>query len=600
MSHPTLSWYPRRMDYVRLGSTGLKVSRLCLGCMTYGSKKWRDWVLEEEESRPFFQRALEVGINFFDTADMYSDRRERRSRWARAQGHATARDRSSSPPKSSTRWATIPTSAAFRASTSTTPSTTACAASAPITSTSTRFTASTTTRPIEETLERWTTSCARARRSTSAALAMYAWQFAKMLAASDRAAGALRHHAESLQPGLPRRRARDDSAVPGRRHRHVPWSPLARGFLAGNRSAQASARRPAPRPMISRRKCTTSRPTSPWWTVSPKSRISAASPTAQVALAWVLQQPGVTAPIIGASKMQHLDEAVAALNLKLDPAELKALAEPYQPHRVLGHPNAADRQRNAIRDAIPRGRLVFRAGRSRDLGLYVLKFHGAGQGPLALAAEIIAGEIGRALGLKVPELVLMEVDAALGRNEPDFEIRELLRASTGLNMALDFLPGSVMFDPAAGDPAGEDLASSAVWFDAFVTKSTVPRATRIYCTGTSRSTSSTTAPRSTSTTIGKTRHAKPARHSPRSATTSCCRGRRDSAGRPRSARATQSRRARRNPRPGSRRVAPARTGTATPAAKRAAYVDYFMDRFDAAPNSWRRPACPHFTRLTNE
>jgi hypothetical protein len=104
-----------------------------------------------------------------------------------------------------------------------------------------------------------------------------------------------------------------------------------------------------------------------------------------------------------------------------------------------------------------------------DLGLYVLKFHGAGQGPLALAAEIIAGEIGRALGLKVPELVLMEVDAALGRNEPDYEIRELLHASVGLNMALDFLPGSVMFDPAAGDRAGEDLASAAVWFDAFVT-----------------------------------------------------------------------------------------------------------------------------------
>src|SRR3954452_9282163 len=61
------------MDYVRLGSTGLKVSRLCLGCMTYGAKKWRDWVLEEDESRPFFRRAVEAGINFFDTADMYSD-----------------------------------------------------------------------------------------------------------------------------------------------------------------------------------------------------------------------------------------------------------------------------------------------------------------------------------------------------------------------------------------------------------------------------------------------------------------------------------------------------------------------------------------------
>ena len=104
-----------------------------------------------------------------------------------------------------------------------------------------------------------------------------------------------------------------------------------------------------------------------------------------------------------------------------------------------------------------------------DLGLYVLKFRGAGQGPLALAAEIIAGELGRALGLPVPELVLMEVDAALGRNEPDYEIRELLNNSVGLNLALDFLPGSVMFDPAARARPAEDIASAIVWFDSFVT-----------------------------------------------------------------------------------------------------------------------------------
>lgn len=104
-----------------------------------------------------------------------------------------------------------------------------------------------------------------------------------------------------------------------------------------------------------------------------------------------------------------------------------------------------------------------------DLGLYVLKFRGAGQGPLALAAELIAGEIGRVLSLTVPELVFADVDEALGRNEPDEEIRDLLRASVGLNLALDYLPGSVMFDPAAGDTAGPDLASRAVWFDAFIT-----------------------------------------------------------------------------------------------------------------------------------
>jgi hypothetical protein len=102
-----------------------------------------------------------------------------------------------------------------------------------------------------------------------------------------------------------------------------------------------------------------------------------------------------------------------------------------------------------------------------DSGLYVVKFRGAGQGPLALVAELVAGEIGRILGLNVPELVFTHVDAALGRNEPDQEIRDLLRASTGLNLALDYLPGSTMFDPAAGDKADPRIASLAVWFDAF-------------------------------------------------------------------------------------------------------------------------------------
>jgi len=102
-----------------------------------------------------------------------------------------------------------------------------------------------------------------------------------------------------------------------------------------------------------------------------------------------------------------------------------------------------------------------------DLGLYVVKFRGAGQGPLALAAEIIAGEIGRALELPVPELVLIEIDPALGRNEPDAEIRDLLNRSAGINVAMDYLPGSVMFDPAARHTAPAQLASRTVWFDSF-------------------------------------------------------------------------------------------------------------------------------------
>jgi len=103
-----------------------------------------------------------------------------------------------------------------------------------------------------------------------------------------------------------------------------------------------------------------------------------------------------------------------------------------------------------------------------DSGLYVLKFRGAGQGPLALVAELLAGEIGHALGLPVPELVRVEVDPALGRNEADPEIRDLLRASVGINLGLDYLPGSATFDPAA-DRVEAALASRIVWFDAFVT-----------------------------------------------------------------------------------------------------------------------------------
>jgi hypothetical protein len=102
-----------------------------------------------------------------------------------------------------------------------------------------------------------------------------------------------------------------------------------------------------------------------------------------------------------------------------------------------------------------------------DFGLYVVKFRGAGQGLLALIAELIAGEVARALGLNVPEIVLIEIDPTLGRNEPDYEIRQLLKASSGLNLALDYLPGSVMFDPAARETASPTEASMTVWFDAF-------------------------------------------------------------------------------------------------------------------------------------
>jgi hypothetical protein len=103
-----------------------------------------------------------------------------------------------------------------------------------------------------------------------------------------------------------------------------------------------------------------------------------------------------------------------------------------------------------------------------DDGMYVLKFRGAGQGPKALIAELVAGEIARAAGLPVPEIVFVELDPVLARTEPDPEIQDLIRASAGLNLALDYLPGSVTFDPVAETP-GAELASSIVWLDAYVT-----------------------------------------------------------------------------------------------------------------------------------
>jgi hypothetical protein len=121
---------------------------------------------------------------------------------------------------------------------------------------------------------------------------------------------------------------------------------------------------------------------------------------------------------------------------------------------------------------------------------------------LALVAELVAGEIGRALGLKVPELVFAEVDAAFGRNDPDAEIRHLLNMSVGTNLALDYLPASMMFDVAAGDVASAEVASMAVWFDAFVQN--VDRTPRNANRGIGRCTSSTMARLCSSITTGRT------------------------------------------------------------------------------------------------
>ena len=326
------------MDYVRLGSTGLKVSRLCLGCMTYGSKKWREWVLEEEESRPFFRRALEAGINFFDTADMYSIGVSEEIT-GRALKEFAARDRVVIATKVFNPMGDDPNQRGLSRKHI------HHAIDDSLRRLGTdyvdlyqihRFDYDT---PIEETLRALDDVVRAGKALYIGASCMYAWQFAKMLARRRRERpGALRHHAEPLQPGLSRRRARDAAAVPRGRHRRHPVE-SAGPRLSGRQSA---ARRISAKPSRAKTDDYAQKmyyQPSDFAVVERVTEIARQRgvPNAQVALAWVLQQPGVTAPIIGASKMHHLDDAVAALDVKLDAAELKALAEPYQPHRVLGH-----------------------------------------------------------------------------------------------------------------------------------------------------------------------------------------------------------------------------------------------------------------------
>jgi len=325
------------MDYVRLGSTGLKVSRLCLGCMTYGSKKWRDWVLEEEESRPFFRRALEAGINFFDTADMYSDGVSEEIT-GRALKDLASRDRIVIATKVFNPMGDDPNQRGLSRKHI------HHAIDDSLRRLGTdyvdlyqihRFDYHT---PIEETLRALDDIVRAGKALYIGASSMYAYQFAKMLAASDQHGLArfvtMQNHYNLVY------REEEREMLPLCREEGIgviPWSPLARGFLAGNRNtqdfgettraktddyAQKMYYQPSDFAVVDR-----------VTTIAGRRGIS----NAQVALAWVLQQPGVTAPIVGASKMKHLDDALAALEVKLDPADLKALTEPYQPHLVLGH-----------------------------------------------------------------------------------------------------------------------------------------------------------------------------------------------------------------------------------------------------------------------
>jgi len=326
------------MEYVNLGKAGVKVSRICLGAMTYGSKKWREWVLEEEEGRPFIRRALELGINFFDTADMYSDGVSEEILGRALKDFGGSRDRVVIATKVFNPMGDDPNQRGLSRK-------------------HIRHAIDDSLRrlgtdyvdlyqihrldyatPMEETLEALDDVVKEGKALYLGASSMFAWQFAKMLYKADEM-GLTRFVSMQNHYNLVYREE-EREMIPLCREEGIgviPWSPLARGFLVGNRRkedfgetvrsktdpfAHGLYYQPADFAVVER--------------VSEIARARGV-PNAQVALAWILQQPGVTAPIVGASKMQHLEDAVAALSLKLDERELQALAEPYQPHRVLGH-----------------------------------------------------------------------------------------------------------------------------------------------------------------------------------------------------------------------------------------------------------------------
>jgi len=325
------------MDYVRLGNTGLKVSRLCLGCMTYGSSKWRSWVLDEADAMPFFQRAIEAGINFFDTADVYSQGESERvtgkalkeyakrhevviatkvngPMGADANNRGLSRKHILDGIDRSLQRLGVDYVDLYQIH---------------------RFDHET---PIEETLEALNDVVRAGKARYIGASSMYGWQFMKMLATS-RANGWSRFVSMQPQYNLVYREE-EREMLPLCREEGVgviPWSPLARGFLAGGRGApgEGNTARARDDDFASR-----------LYYREPDHKVVAAVTDVakargvsnmQVALAWVLKNPAITAPIIGTSKAHHLDDAVAALALKLDDDEVKALEGPYEPKRILDH-----------------------------------------------------------------------------------------------------------------------------------------------------------------------------------------------------------------------------------------------------------------------
>jgi 1-deoxyxylulose-5-phosphate synthase len=327
------------MEYVRLGTTGLKVSRLCLGCMSYGSRTWRDWVLDEAAARPFIREALDGGINFFDTADVYSLGASEQVLGNILKGFAVKREDLVIATKVCSKMGEGPNEKGL----SRKHIMDSIDASLKRLGTDYvdlyqihRWDHET---PIEETLEALTDLVRAGKVRYIGASSMYAWQFGRALHLSEthgwsRFVSMQNHYnlvyREEEREMIPLCRAEGIGLI--------PWSPLARGFLAGNRKADGKTGETTRAKSDEFAQSLYFQPDD--FAVAEKVKEVAAKrgvKPIQVALAWVATRPGVTAPIIGATKPGHLADAFAALAITLDAEEVKALEAPYRPHAVLGH-----------------------------------------------------------------------------------------------------------------------------------------------------------------------------------------------------------------------------------------------------------------------
>ena len=326
------------MKYTTLGRTGLTVSRICLGCMSYGSPRWRPWVLDGQQAMPFFRRAIEHGINFLDSADMYS-----RGESEQITGRAL---------REYGRLEEIVIATKVRYPMSDGPNMgglsrkhiiQACEASLKRLGIETidlyqihRFDLRT---PVEETLAALDFLVHQGKVRYIGASSCYAWQLAQTLSISEREGWArfvsMQNHYNLVY------REEEREMIPLCLKEGIgviPWSPLARGLLAGGRKSLADASSTARAEGDADKAHELYDDPSDWQVVEAVRRVAAQRgvSSAEVALAWLLAKPALTAPIVGATKLDHLDAAVRSLELSLGTEEMKALEAPYRPHAVRG------------------------------------------------------------------------------------------------------------------------------------------------------------------------------------------------------------------------------------------------------------------------